>query len=93
MLSVGVGDSAASVIGSRFGRLRFPDSSKTVEGAAASALAQLAFLWLLSAAGALDPSLAAWSGLWPPVCAVALLEAVTSQVDNLVLPAVMYIML
>jgi dolichol kinase len=43
VLAIGIGDSAASVIGSKFGRIRFPfpSSPKTLEGTLASALSQI----------------------------------------------------
>lgn len=47
LLAVGVGDAFASVVGARFGRLRWPGTRKTVEGTAASALAQVAACCLL----------------------------------------------
>ncbi len=89
VLSIGVGDAAASVVGSRFGRLKFPDSEKSVEGTAASVLAQLSFLFLLDATGLL-PGLQ-WSlALLVPIAVCAVAEALTTQVDNVVLPLMLY---
>jgi dolichol kinase len=38
---VGIGDSAASIVGSKHGKIKFPNSSKTAEGMAASIVAQV----------------------------------------------------
>ncbi len=91
VLSVGVGDSAASVIGSKVGRTKFPDSEKSVEGTAAAAASQLLFLWALQRAGLIPTQ--DWTYLYMPVFIVSLVEALTVQVDNLVLPIVLYVLL
>jgi len=82
---VGVGDTAASVVGKRYGRLRWPDSKKTVEGTAAAFLATIlaveGLVWLGGAGLGLNrPALVVAAFL------ACVLEAVTEQVDNLYLP-------
>lgn len=79
MLSLGVGDSVASIVGSKYGKSKWPGSKKTLEGSVTSLLNQLA------AAGAL--------GMLNWQTAVALsvgtvYEAYTGQIDNLTLPLV-----
>lgn len=93
VLSIGIGDTFASVIGSKLGRHKWPKSSKSVEGTIASILAQAAFIYALSMPGYLPLNMKLVA-----VCGVAiifnsLIEALTDQVDNLVLPIVTYIIL
>ena len=51
VISVGVADSAASIVGSTAGRLRWPGSDKTVEGSLAAVISSLGFVWAMSALG------------------------------------------
>ena len=46
-LSIGIGDSFASIIGSNFGKNRLINSKKTLEGFLASILSQIAFIRIL----------------------------------------------
>lgn len=51
IISVGIGDSAASIIGSKIGRHRWPGRKRTLEGSLAGLIAQFSFiscLWYLS---------------------------------------------
>ena len=84
---MGVGDSFASVVGSKFGRTKFPDSPKSVEGTLASIGSQMAFLGLIRWLGAVEKDLATFL---VPVSVVALAEAQLTQVDNVVLPILLY---
>ncbi|KAG8276716.1 hypothetical protein J6590_058387 [Homalodisca vitripennis] len=91
LLSVGVGDTAASVCGSLCGRHFWPDSRKTKEGSAACFLSQLFFVIALIHFG-----YAPRNNLLQPIAAIAvvtLVEATTDQIDNLALPLIMYCML
>ena len=87
----GMGDSPASFFGSKFGQTTFPGSSKTVEGTAAAVVAQVVFVVavdLLFIDGVVfSASVVAAATL----CSV--IEATTTQVDNLVLPLVMFLLL
>ena len=92
LVSVAVLDSAASVLGSTFGSLRWnSSSSRTVEGSLAGWLAAMAYIYLLDMLGL--TSVSSWPGLGLVVAALAMAEAACSQVDNLVLPLAMYVML
>ena len=91
VISVGVGDAAASLVGS-YGRMRWSGSRKTLEGSCAAWVAQLVaslLLWsflhshLTISAGELLV-LALISAV------VAVAEARTPDIDNLVLPLVHY---
>ncbi len=91
IVAVGAGDTAAAVIGKRFGKLRFSDPSgvtKSIEGTLAFVAATLPAAWA---------ALARWGGL-PPGPALlfaallavylALLEAIAWEgLDNLFVPA------
>ena len=81
VISIGIGDSAASIVGSKFGRFKFPGSPKTFEGTLASVLSQIIFVRFFS-----NLSLTVVSG----IAIVAVVEALTSQVDNVVLPLLLF---
>ena len=90
LLSVGVLDTVAAVVGTALGTTRWrQDSSRTLEGSLAGLLATLATVFLLGRLGGVSvPSTANTlisAGL------VMLVEAHSSQVDNLCLPLVMLI--
>ena len=93
LLSLGVADSAAAAIGSVLGRWRvFVGSAKSVEGCVAGAatltVSLLLVLWC-SDAVAWPPGIAAMVMVWRVAWAsmlIALLEACTTQLDNLVMP-------
>ncbi|XP_037082675.1 dolichol kinase-like [Pollicipes pollicipes] len=86
VITIGVGDTVAAVVGSSLGRWRWPRSVKTVEGSLASAAAQLLFCFLLDYSGHLEVVPEAWWPLCVSVCVTTLAEAFTNQADNLVLP-------
>ncbi|KAJ0175232.1 hypothetical protein K1T71_009373 [Dendrolimus kikuchii] len=87
VLSIGVGDTAASWFGSRYGFNTWPDSSRTMEGTTFNILSQVITVYVLqmfdlvrAKHGLVRASIAALvSGL---------VEAQTGQVDNLILPLV-----
>ncbi|XP_073989206.1 dolichol kinase [Rhodnius prolixus] len=90
LLTVGVGDSAASICGSLVGKNKWPGSKKTKEGTAACFLSQLFLVIALIQFGFISRT-----NLLRPTFAIAicsLVEAMTDQVDNIVLPLLMYIM-
>ena len=47
IISVGVGDSAASIVGSKIGTLKWPGSKRTLEGSIAGLMAQFLFVGCL----------------------------------------------
>jgi dolichol kinase len=90
-LSVGIGDSAASIVGSCYGYYRWPYSpKKSVDGTLASVVSQVLLLLILSFANVIHHSYVSRAFL--PVVITSLIEAHTTQVDNLVLPLTMYIL-
>jgi dolichol kinase len=86
VLVLGVLDAVASAAGATFGRTRWPNSEKTVEGslAGSATCAVSALAWAFLTGTLQSPQNAAW------ICVVAalsaMLEAFTAQIDNLVLP-------
>lgn len=93
VLSVGIGDTAASVIGSKFGRIKYPGSIKTVEGTLAAIGAQALVLPALIHFGFLLPTNVFIAKFGAAIVINSLVETFTDQVDNLVLPLVTYIIL
>ncbi|XP_071794986.1 uncharacterized protein [Asterias amurensis] len=93
VLSLGVGDTAASIFGSLYGKTKWPGSKKTVEGTCAACMSQLLGCYILHC---LDPRISppyvSLNVVWA-VGLISILEAVTTQIDNLVLPIFMYALL
>lgn len=93
LIIIGVGDTAASFVGKLFGRMPVhAGSSKTVEGTVAGISASLGawvlLLWavqLLPVGGGLSV-LAWWVQLVAATAGAGLMEAATSQLDNILLP-------
>ncbi|KAI4905001.1 hypothetical protein NFI96_002147 [Prochilodus magdalenae] len=86
VLAVGVGDTVASVFGSTVGEIRWPGTKKTFEGTATSVFAQvIAVVIFLIADGSINLN-ASYSWVVGSIAMVAMLEAYTSQIDNLLLP-------
>ncbi|KAM8934787.1 dolichol kinase [Pelodytes ibericus] len=93
VLAVGVGDTIASIGGSTFGELKWPGTKKTFEGTTMSVFAQIIAVALILI---FDSSVNMNSGyVWilGSLTLVSLLEAFTTQIDNLILPLYLHIML
>lgn len=94
VLFLGVGDSAASVGGTMFGYRRWPGTKKTLEGTLTGILSQVAVFMFVLQTGWLF----SWTSSVPLLRIVlaitlsSLLEAFTSQVDNLVIPLLTFFM-
>ncbi|KXJ11908.1 Dolichol kinase [Exaiptasia diaphana] len=88
VLSLGVGDTLASLVGKKYGQNNWPGSNKTLEGTMAGLMAQFIFIGLLSRTGVVR--VVNWVATALCVAACSLLEAWTSQIDNLVLPPFLY---
>lgn len=90
VLVLGVGDSLASVVGRRYGRTYWPGgSSKTVEGSLAFVTSIMASAWLLRLVGWCEPfHMLKYLGV---ITSLGLLEGVSDQHDNLVLPIFGYV--
>jgi len=94
IISLGIGDTAASVGGSLWGKTKILNSPKSVEGATCSVLAEIAFVSTLDYFGIFGAtSYFPWVRFVTACVITSITEAVTTQVDNLVLPLVMYMIL
>ena len=84
MLVLGVGDSVASIVGRQYGRIHWPLSSKTVEGTLGFVVSMTASVMVLRMLRLVE---AFHTGA---LCAImtllAVIEGVSEQNDNLVLP-------
>ena len=90
VLSVGIGDSVASIIGSRYGKTKWPYSPrKSVEGTMASIIGQFLFVHFLALTNHLNDYNS--NKLLLSITITSLIEAHTTQVDNIVLSFSMYI--
>lgn len=93
VLAVGVGDTFASVGGIRFGKHKWPRSKKTVEGTVSGVVAQLLVVAVLVLAGGVMVTSGGcmwWTGVVATMLVCSVVEAFTDQVDNLVLPLLMF---
>ncbi|NWR03439.1 DOLK kinase, partial [Paradoxornis webbianus] len=93
VLAVGVGDTIASVFGSTMGEIKWPGTKKTFEGTMTAIFAQIiavALILIFDSSVNLNSSYA-W--ILASVSLVSLLEAYTTQIDNLLLPLYLQIML
>ncbi|KAF0878774.1 dolichol kinase [Crocuta crocuta] len=93
VLAVGVGDTVASICGSTMGEIHWPGTKKTFEGTMTSIFAQIisvALILIFDSGVDLNYSYA-W--ILGSISVVALLEAYTTQIDNLLLPLYLLILL
>ncbi len=93
VLAVGVGDTVASVFGSSVGEIRWPGTKKTFEGTATSVFAQIIAVVVFLIADSSINLNASYSWVVGSITMVAMLEAYTLQIDNLLLPLYLYILL
>ncbi|XP_053138564.1 dolichol kinase [Hemicordylus capensis] len=93
VLSVGIGDAVASIFGSTVGEIKWPGTKKTFEGTMTAIFAQIiAVAVILIFDSAVDLN-ASYSWILFSISLVSLLEAYTTQVDNLILPLYLQILL
>ncbi|GLB40520.1 putative dolichol kinase [Lyophyllum shimeji] len=92
ILTLGVGDAMASIVGKRIGFHRWsPTTSKTLEGSIAFTVTIVASAWLLRLFGLAEPfSTLRYAAV---VALSSTLEALSDQNDNLTLPLFMWSML
>ncbi|KAJ8718374.1 hypothetical protein PYW08_002611 [Mythimna loreyi] len=87
VLSIGVGDTAASWFGSKYGFNKWADGKKSVEGTVFNILSQVAVVYGLQLFELLDVPKALFRVIVTATIS-GLVEAKTDQVDNLILPLV-----
>jgi len=100
VLILGVGDSMASIVGVCVGRIRWFDSKRTLEGTLAAIITILLTVFALFIGmqwiniafydGLLHILAPNWSGVLVATTLACMLEAATSQIDNLFLPLFYY---
>nr|XP_033817909.1 LOW QUALITY PROTEIN: dolichol kinase [Geotrypetes seraphini] len=93
VLAVGVGDTAASIFGSALGEIKWPGTKKTFEGTMLSIFAQIIFVALILIFDNNVNLNAGYIWLLVSITLVSLLESYTSQIDNLLLPLYLQILL
>ena len=87
VMTVGVGDACAALIGTSFGRVKLPGTHKTVEGLLGNIAGQALFMVLIGpylkwgARGANDALI-----LGSVMIGTSLLEVYTQDIDNLIIP-------
>ncbi|KAK3917190.1 Dolichol kinase [Frankliniella fusca] len=92
LLSIGVGDTAASYVGSNFGKRKWEGSNRTLEGTVACFLSQVIVVLFLVHYDVLPSDMLFLIRTCVAVGITSLIEAKTDQVDNVVLPLVLYIL-
>lgn len=92
IISIGFGDTAASVIGNLLGSHKWKKSKKTIEGSVGAFVAQfLSSMWLLN----YFETVLTMQVVIPIIiisAIVAVIEAKTTQIDNLILPLYHYLL-
>ncbi|ESP00642.1 hypothetical protein LOTGIDRAFT_96453, partial [Lottia gigantea] len=91
VLSLGIGDTVASIIGSSIGRIHWPGSKKTVEGTTSSIFSQCLTVYILYSLGIIETVY--WQKVIMAIILTSLYEAFTFQIDNLVLPVFIFLLL
>jgi len=81
-----IGDAAASAIGVKFGKHKWPNSKKSIEGTIGAFFGTWICILLVTLSGTLDMDMRKSLLLAIPSLIGALDEAFTSQIDNLTLP-------
>ncbi|KHJ93378.1 hypothetical protein OESDEN_06716 [Oesophagostomum dentatum] len=89
--AVGIGDSVAAIVGSKYGTTRWPRSKKTVEGSSAMAAAIAVFL--IAARPFCSSPVPSYPKIVLTALILAAIEAFTVKIDNIALPVVGYFLL
>ncbi|XP_039305002.1 dolichol kinase isoform X2 [Solenopsis invicta] len=92
VLTVGIGDTAASFVGNKWGAHKWLDTEKTIEGTVACIFCQVCVIFTLSYCGFINDYQLLLRSILAAV-SISLIEARTNQVDNLALPLLMYVCL
>ena len=90
ILSVGIGDASASFFGSKYGIIKIPGTVKSIEGAIASIIIQMLFTVALLSMNIVSVNI---TYAMITISVVSFVEACTTEIDNLVLPLLMYALL
>ncbi|XP_029660089.1 dolichol kinase [Formica exsecta] len=92
VLTVGIGDTAASFVGNKWGSHKWLGTKKSIEGTIACIFFQVCVIFGLTCCGLMDNH---WLLLRSILAAISisLIEGRTNQMDNLALPLLMYVCL
>ncbi|KAK5650634.1 hypothetical protein RI129_001663 [Pyrocoelia pectoralis] len=93
VLAIGVGDTAASVVGTKLGQHFWPGTKKTMEGTIGCIASQFIVVYALVCTGFLDVNNYTLLKSVFAIIVGSLVEASTNQIDNIVLPLVLFIIL
>lgn len=94
ILSLGIGDTMASVIGYNYGSLRLNNwSNKTLEGTIAGILSTIGASLILSFCHTTPPPVGSFWSIVIGATGAGLVEAFTSQLDNAFVPIIFYALL
>ena len=88
VMCIGIGDAFASIIGSNFGKNHLLNTSKSLEGFVASILSQVAFIKILEFFQLV--AISQKISIYIVIMIVSAVEVITTQVDNIALPFLMY---
>ncbi|CAL8109691.1 unnamed protein product [Orchesella dallaii] len=91
ILSIGIGDTFASIGGTLYGRTYWKNSRKTVEGTVCSVIAQVMAASLIFTLGYVPYDEVSVIALIVGIMVNAIIEGKTDQIDNLVLPIITFI--
>lgn len=92
VLTVGIGDTAASFVGSKWGKHKWPGLEKSLEGTLGCVTSQLGTISVLVYMRYINDRWLLLRSI-PSVIAISFIETKTDQIDNLVLPLLMYVCL
>uniref|UniRef100_A0A8D0H3D4 dolichol kinase n=1 Tax=Sphenodon punctatus TaxID=8508 RepID=A0A8D0H3D4_SPHPU len=93
VLAVGIGDTVASIFGSTVGEIKWPGTKKTFEGTMTAIFAQIIAVALILIFDSSVDLNASYAWILGSISLVSLLEAYTTQIDNLLLPLYLQILL
>lgn len=88
IISIGVGDATASLAGTRYGRTKWPGTSKSLEGSTLSMASQAAVVGGLACLGYVTAEVA--RQMLVGFAVGTLFEAITLQSDNIIVPLLVY---
>jgi dolichol kinase len=86
IISIGVGDAMGAVIGSSFGKRKWPCSNRTFEGSLAMLLSMYVSLCFINLIDRSGTAAAAGIEYMTILVPITILEASTTQIDNICLP-------
>lgn len=91
ILALGIGDTMASLVGYKYGKIRWPNSKKTVEGTVAFIFSILIFVFFTNIViYSYQYDLVQWIKFILITILTGLLEASSNENDNLILPLFMF---